>query len=180
MFLNVQELEVRKVRFDEDFPAGEIDFDGDRIRQVGLLHAEGEAELLNNTLGEIRIRGRMNVDLELACDRCLEPVRHGMESGFDLFYRPQPKGPLPHEVALDEGEAEIGYYQNGGIELSEVLREYVLLSLPMHSVCSDNCAGICPVCGVNRNTTECHCEQENPDDRWAALRNLRGILPNSH
>jgi uncharacterized protein len=177
LFLSVQELEVRKLRFDEDFPAGEIDYDGDRVRQAGLLHAEGEAELLNNTLGEIRIRGRLKVDLELACDRCLEPVRHPMDTDFDLYYRPQPKGPLPHEAALDEGEAEIGYYENGGIQLTEVLREHVLLSLPMHSICAEECAGICPVCGANRNTTDCRCEQQNPDDRWAALRELRGSLP---
>ena len=70
MFLNLRELELRKVQFDEDFPAGEIDFDLNQLRQIGPLHAKGMAELLNNTLGEIRVRGHVRVDLELPCDRC--------------------------------------------------------------------------------------------------------------
>ena len=176
LYLSIQELELRKVRFDEDFPAGEIEFGEDQLKQLGTLHAEGEAELLNNTLGEIRIRGRLHVELELACDRCLEPVRYPLNAPFDLFYRPTPEGPQPHEVAIDEGESEIGFYEDGGIELSEILREHILLSLPMHRICSDECAGICPTCGVNRNTSTCNCSPEKVDDRWAALRELRGNL----
>jgi uncharacterized protein len=179
LFLSVQELELRKIRFDEDFPAGEIDFDPTQLKQLGALHTEGEAELLNNTLGEIRIRGRLNVELELACDRCLEPVRYPVNGPFDLYYRLAPRGPLPHDVAIDEGESEIGFYEGGGIELSEILREHILLSLPMHQICREDCAGICPTCGVNRNTGSCDCSQEQVDDRWAALRDLRGSLRDS-
>ena len=173
MFLSIQELELRKKKFDEDLPAGEIDFEGEGFTQAGVLHAEGEAELLANTLGEVRIRGTLSVDLELQCDRCLEPVRYPVSGPFDLFYRPIPKGPLPHEVAIDEGEAEISFYQGAGIELKEVLREQILLSLPMHQVCREACAGICPTCGANRNTSPCNCSDERPDERWAALRELK-------
>ena len=179
LFLSVQELELRKVRFDEDFPAGEIDFDQEQLKQLGTLHVEGEAELLNHTLGEIRIQGKLNVELELPCDRCLEPVHYPVNGRFDLFYRPTPKSPLPHEVAIDEGESEIGFYEGGGIELSEILREHILLSLPMHQICREECAGICPSCGVNRNTGSCDCTQQMIDDRWAALRELRGSLRDS-
>lgn len=174
MFLSVQELELRKVRFDEDFPAGEIDYDEVHVRQVGGLHAEGEAELLNNTLGEMRVRGRLKVDLELQCDRCLEPIRYPIEEPFDLFYRPAPHGPQPHDVAIDEGESQIGFYEDGGIELSEILREHILLLLPMHAVCREDCAGICPKCGQNLNTGTCNCTENLVDDRWAALREFRG------
>ena len=59
MFLSVKEMEVRKVRFDETFPPGEIDFSSDQVNQAGPLHAEGVAELLANTDGEIRIKGRL-------------------------------------------------------------------------------------------------------------------------
>jgi uncharacterized protein len=179
LFLSIQELELRKVRFDEEFPAGEIEFGEDQLKQLGTLHAEGEAELLSNTLGEIRIRGQLKVELEVPCDRCLEPVRYPVDGPFDLFYRPTPKAPLAHEVAIDEGESQIGFYEDGGIELSEVLREHILLSLPMHQICSDQCGGICPICGLNRNTGTCNCSQEKVDDRWAALRELRGNLRQS-
>jgi uncharacterized protein len=179
LFLGIQELQVRKIKFDTDFAAGEIDFGLAEVRQAGPLHVQGEAELLNDTLGEVRIRGRMNVDLSLQCDRCLEPVRYSVDGPFDLFYRPTPKGSLPHEVAIDEGESQIGFYEGGGMALEDVLREHVLLSLPMHQVCREECAGICPKCGVNRNTGQCACTEEVVDDRWAALRELRGSLRDS-
>ena len=76
------------------------------------------------------------------------------------------------EVEIDEGEAEIGFYEDGGMELEDILREQVLLALPMQRVCSEVCKGICPVCGKNRNETECDCKLESHDDRWGALRNL--------
>jgi uncharacterized protein len=177
LFLSIQELDVRKVQFDEDFPAGEIDFGVDQLRQVGNLHAEGQAELLNETLGEIRVKGQLRVELEMPCDRCLDTARHVIDEPFDLFYRPAPKAGLPHDLAIDEGEAQIGFYEGGGMELSEVLREHILLSLPMHLLCREDCAGICPQCGENRNLAVCGCTQAKVDDRWAALRDLRGVLP---
>jgi uncharacterized protein len=91
LFLDLRELELHKVRFDEDFPAGEIDFDLNQIKQVESLHVVGEAELLSNTLGEIRVRGHIRTEMEVACDRCLEPVRYPIDRDFDLFYRPVPE-----------------------------------------------------------------------------------------
>jgi uncharacterized protein len=135
LFLNLRELEIRKVQFDEDFPAGEIDFDSNQLRQTGPLHVTGVAELLNNTLGEIRVRGHVKADMEVACDRCLEPVHFPIDSDFDLFYRPaEQETEAAHEIAIDPGETEIGFYEGIGMELSEVVREYVLLSLPMQLI----------------------------------------------
>jgi uncharacterized protein len=175
VFLSIRELEVRKRRFDLEFPAGEIDFGDDQLKQAGALHTEGEAELLNNTLGEIRVRGRLAVEMEAACDRCLEPVRIPLSSEFDLFYRPAPGCDTPHDLAIDEGEAEIGFYEGAGIELSEILREYILLSLPMQRICREQCLGICPHCGQNRNSGACRCAPQNVDDRWAALRGFQNF-----
>ena len=76
------------------------------------------------------------------------------------------------EVEIDEGEAEIGFYKGDGMELEDILREQVLLALPMQRVCRDDCKGICPACGKNRNETMCDCKIETADDRWGALRNL--------
>jgi uncharacterized protein len=154
-----------------DFAAGEIDFGG--LRQIGPLHVEGQAELLSNTLGEIRIRGKVRGEIAAECDRCLDPIRRPIDSTFDLFYRPAPDSSIPHELAIDEGEAEIGFYEDDGIELAEALREYILLSMPMQQVCKEECRGICPHCGLHRNTGQCQCETKVVDDRWTALRDLK-------
>jgi uncharacterized protein len=137
VFLSVRELELRKIQFDVEFPPGEVDFNDRTLRQVTPMRAEGTAELLNNTLGEIRVTGRMGVGMEVECARCLEPVPVNVKEPFDLFYRPGPEESAHHEIALDEGESQIGFYEGNGIELGDVLREHVLLSLPMQQVCSE-------------------------------------------
>lgn len=180
MFLSIKEMEVRKVRFDETFPRGEIDFSGAGVRQSSPLHAEGVAELLANTEGEVRIKGRLRVDMESECDRCLGRAEFPLDCGFDLFYRPSALLDADEELAIDEGEAEMGFYQGAGMELEEILQEQILLLLPMRRVCSPDCKGICPVCGGNRNETACQCQVElapdvePADDRWSALRKISG------
>jgi uncharacterized protein len=180
VYFSVKELEVRKVRFDADFPPGDIDFQEKNIRQATMLHAEGSAELLSNTLGEIRIHGKLSVQMEAECDRCLEAVRLPLDSDFDLFYRPVSFASHANEVAIDQAESEMGFYDGSGLELEEVLREHILLSLPMQHVCSESCRGICPQCGKNRNQGDCGCEAKPGDDRWSALRSMKGSLPASH
>lgn len=172
MFLSVKEMEVRKVRFDETFDAGQIDFSGEELEQASPLHATGTAELLAHSEGEVRIQGRYTVEIIAQCDRCLKMSRFPLDKPFDLFYRPMSFIARDEEVEIDEGEAEIGFYENGGMELEDILREQVLLALPMQRVCSDVCQGICPVCGKNRNETPCDCKIESTDDRWGALRKL--------
>jgi uncharacterized protein len=106
------------------------------------------------------------------CDRCLGRARFPLDTKFDLFYRPASDIAHEEEVAIDEGEAEIGFYEGDGMLLEDILREQVVLALPMQRVCSDVCKGICPVCGRNRNESPCDCKTESADDRWGALRDL--------
>ena len=172
MFLSVKELELRKIRFDETFAPGKIDFTGEDLEQGSPLHATGSAELLEESDSQVRVQGTYSVEMEAQCDRCLGRARFPLNGSFDLFYRPASEIAREEEVEIDSGEAEIGFYEGGGLELEEILREQVLLALPMQRVCSETCKGICPVCGKNRNETACDCHVQPADDRWGALRNL--------
>jgi uncharacterized protein len=172
MFLSIKEMELRKVRFDETFQPGQVDFSGAEVRQAGPLHAAGTAELLANTGGEVRIRGRFDVEMESDCDRCLAAARFPLHADFDLFYRPMSDIAREEEIEIDEGEAEIAFYEGGGMVLEDMLREQILLALPMQRICREDCLGICPVCGGNRNENPCDCKPQTGDDRWGALRKL--------
>jgi uncharacterized protein len=172
MFLSIKEMELRKIRFDEIFQAGQIEFLGEGLEQATPLHATGQAELLAHSGGELRIQGSYTVELTAECDRCLGRARFPLDARFDLFYRPMSDIAREEEVAIDEGEAEIGFYEGAGLELEDILREQILLALPIQKVCSAACKGICPVCGKNRNEAPCECKIENADDRWGALRKL--------
>lgn len=171
MFLTVREMEQRQIRFDVTYPPGEIEFFENGLWQAGSLRSLGAAELIGSTQ-EIRVRGRLEVAMEAECDRCLETAAFPIGADFDLLYRPERPGSTGEEMELHEGDTEVGYYRGGGIELKDILREQILLALPMQRVCSEDCKGICAVCGGNRNQRDCGCRTPELDDRWAGLRNL--------
>ena len=197
MFIHVRDLELKPAHFDVELPPGTIEFLDPKLKQAEPLHASGKAELVMGSLGEIRVTGQVKVRLQSECDRCLEPAGFPIDSSFELYYRPVEEGNLGlnansaarrgrkpeaaitaravrlEEKALDAGEAEMGFYEGDGLELNDVLREFVLLALPMQKLCNENCKGICPVCGQNRNQNECRCQTTAGDDRWAALKELR-------
>ena len=181
MLLSIKEMEVRKLPFAETWQPGDIDFSDAGVRQAGPLRAEGVAELLpdasaRNFGEEVRVHGKVETLLESECDRCLGPASFPVEASFDLFYRPVNPDVGAEEVAIDEGEAEMGFYELPGLVLEDILREQLLLQLPMQRVCSESCKGICPVCGANRNETTCGCDTirgQGLDERWNALRDLR-------
>lgn len=172
MFFHIRDLGVRAARFDVGERPGEIEFFDPKLRQAGPLKAAGKVELVTGALGEIRVKGHIAVPMEAECDRCLEPAQYPIDADFELYYRPVAEG-YGERAALGESEAEMGFYEGDGIELNDVLREYVLLALPMQRVCSETCKGICPACGQDRNQKECGCLAETTEHRWAALKNLQ-------
>jgi len=173
LFFHVHEIGLKPGSFDVELAPGVVDFLDPKIRQKGLLRASGKVELVSDSLGEIRFKGQLSVAMEADCDRCLDPAPSSLESDFELFYRPIAEGYGEEEVKLDADEAQMGFYEGDGVELNDVLREYVLLALPMQRLCSESCKGICPVCGQNRNQQQCECKTAPVDDRWAVLKQLQ-------
>jgi uncharacterized protein len=171
MRFTLTELEHHPVHFDVQYNPGEIDLT-EELSQQGPLHAQGKTEFLKNTLGEIRVRGEVRADLSGACDRCLEPASFAFHSPFDLFYRPTVKSETHAEVHLADGEVDLAFYEGDGLNLTDVLREFILLSLPMQHLCRPDCKGLCPDCGANLNTNPCQCAANRIDPRWQALKNL--------
>jgi uncharacterized protein len=99
-----------------------------------------------------------------------------IENDFDLIYMPAAEAVKGGEDEIESAGVDIGYYDSHGLLLNEVLREVVLLALPMQLVCSEECKGMCAVCGQNRNERECRCQQEAVDDRWSKLKSLRAEI----
>ncbi len=176
MLLSIQELEVRKIKFDSVYEPGKLDFSASAVRQISPLKAVGEAEILENTGGEVRVQGDLSVIVEADCDRCLTPAKFEVNAPFDLFYQPSSIVEGEDELAINEGDTEIAFYGSAGIELEDVLTEQVVLLLPMHLLCSENCKGICPICGKNRNESDCHCTAALTDDRWSGLKQFKKAL----
>lgn len=181
MFIRLQDLEAEKLEFQQEFRPGAIDL-GTEVTQRAPLLASGRAELIEENHGrkgvirDIRVVGRLSTRVEMRCARCLEPVESPIESDFDLLYRPLGADARKDEVAISEAETEIGYYRGEGLLLEEVLGEQVLLATPVRMLCREDCKGLCPRCGRNRNQETCQCAEEHPDPRWEALKGLREKL----
>jgi uncharacterized protein len=169
MFLDIHELEIHKIEFKDTLAPGRIDF-GEDMRQVEPLEIEGTAELLDT---EIRVTGHLKTLMESACDRCLEPSRMKADTDFDLFYRSAATIPGGEDVEISISELDVGFYQGDGLLLEDVIKEQVLLALPMKNLCKPDCLGLCLVCGKNRNLGDCVCTPPPKDDRWAALQKLK-------
>lgn len=181
MFLDIKDLEVRPREFEEEFQPGVIDL-GQDVRQRTPLKASGRAELVEEHHGkreviqDIRLRGRLSAGLELQCARCLEPVGQNVDRKFELLYRPLGTDAGRDELSVTDAEAEIGYYQGQGVLLEDVVREQVLLALPLRAICRENCKGLCPQCGKNLNQEQCTCTVPADDPRWEALKDIRSRL----
>ncbi len=170
MLISVRELDLAPVSFRESIAPGVIAWTPNAT-QTGPLVATGEATLDEMTQ-EIRFSGHLRVALQLECDRCLAPIALVVDSPIDLVYEPLPETVPGQELELHAGDIDLGFYEGEGMELNDVLREQVLLDFPSRALCAEECKGLCPVCGVNRNEQSCTCTTTIPDERWAALRNL--------
>jgi uncharacterized protein len=109
----------------------------------------------------IVVRGTVAASWTAVCSRCLAPVGGEIAVGVGELYE---RHPLEGETyALGDDDV---------LDLEPLVRDALTLELPAVPVCRDDCRGLCPHCGVDRNTTTCDCGDTEPDPRWAALRSL--------
>jgi uncharacterized protein len=177
----VSELEREPVEFDLQLAPGAVDF-GEEAEQVGAMATSGHAEVIHEHRGprdivpDIRLKGQFAGRFSVPCARCLEPVEIPLAAEFDLIFRPLGADADAPERSITAPETEIGYYQKDSLALEDVLREQVLLALPVRTLCKPDCKGLCPRCGANRNLQNCTCDAGPSDPRWEALAGLRGRI----
>jgi uncharacterized protein len=174
MVITPAQLVDEPLLLDESLPEGVIDYAPD-IRQTGPLHLTGQAELIVEHRGpkdfvdDIRLRAHVTGSFIQLCARCLEPVEQALTTDFDLIFRPEAVDAIAGEHAITEDETEIGYYSDSGLLLEDAVREQVLLTLPSRSLCKQDCKGLCPYCGINRNLATCECAEKPVDPRMSVL-----------
>jgi len=132
---------------------------------------QGTVRLMRTDHG-ILVQGTLNTDSELTCSRCLSLFDCPLTLNIEEEYLPTTDiisgSPLP--VPDDPGSFTIN--ERNILDLTEAMRQYVLLAIPMKPLCHQDCAGLCPTCGTNLNQVSCDCSPEPADSRWAELRKL--------
>jgi uncharacterized protein len=121
---------------------------------------------------EVKLVGRLTTALQLQCGRCLESYTLAVSESFDLMYLPRNENAGEGEIEIEEEDLETAFYEGDEIDLGQLMREQFYLALPMKPLCSEQCRGLCPVCGANLNQSSCNCETRWVDPRLEALKSL--------
>ena len=122
--------------------------------------------------GRTHVAGRITADVSAGCSRCLEPVSTHLELGFDDIFIDSSEEPTVAEAEIAEQALDESLVIGGKIDMADIVREQILLAIPEQLLCSEDCRGLCPKCGENRNLIDCNCADDDIDPRWAALKNL--------
>lgn len=113
--------------------------------------------------GAVEVDGTLSLQITQPCSRCLTPVKQTLTLPFHERFVQQGT-----EAAELEDE-DVNTVADEKIELTPYVEETVLLGLPFVPLCNEDCKGLCPVCGENRNEQPCSCRQERVDPRLAGL-----------
>ena len=136
-----------------------------------------ETRLQLSRVGDIvNVTGDLKTAVRLACDRCLAAYDTDLQSDFSLTYsRDFVEAPDEESDELELSPEEMGLMPIRGeeIDFREGIQEQVVLALPLQALCSENCKGLCPQCGVDLNKTQCSCSKVVPAGKFAALRKLK-------
>ena len=119
------------------------------------------------------IGGTFAGEIALICSRCLDRFRFQTEDRFDLYCEVGLQPAPGEEHALGKDDLDVTYLEEGRINTDHLLRENILLSLPVQPLCRQDCRGLCPQCGANLNHTACGCRPPSVDPRLQVLRKLR-------
>jgi uncharacterized protein len=121
----------------------------------------------------IRVKSRIDAKVKGICARCLEVFSLPLGSQFQLTLKPKPDFPPAEEVELSREDLESDFYEGEEIDLSPLIQDQVLLTIPPKLVCREDCRGLCPRCGRNLNRETCNCPDKAVDPRLEALRHFR-------
>ena len=151
-----------RARLDAEIAPGDAFWQDLDVTPNAPLHVSLEAQQAGE---DVVVRGDMQGEFALSCRRCLAPTTATIDEALGLLYREGEQEEDGEVLSLPETGTEL--------DLAEAVREHVLLAVPRFAICREDCRGLCPHCGTNRNEAECACTEEETDERWAPLRRLK-------
>lgn len=144
----------------------------ERPEVVGLGEIAWSGRVSRTATGFL-LEARLSYQQTVLCHRCLSPTVSAEESDLELIILQGAGRPTAGEYELEADDLSVLYIDGDELDLQPLLLEQIHLNVPMRCLCRDDCAGLCPQCGVNRNQESCSCAEGGGDPRWAALEGLR-------
>jgi uncharacterized protein len=170
MRIDLDKLPEHGAGFDRAYQPTDIALDDRDVRLGEPAEIHGRVRRKGN---EVELRGELQTTIEVPCARCLKPVRLPVNAEFVERFVPSVSWRAEEQHELHEDELNLAVFDGAAIDLDQVVREEILLAIPDHVLCSENCNGLCPECGADRNLSQCGCESTESDSRWEGLKDLQ-------
>lgn len=170
MRIELENLKGGKGDFARVYQPDDLNPVDERVQLAGPASVKGKVRLSGN---KVFVNGHVDARAAVECDRCLQPVELPVSADFTLDYITGTDYESSPVAELTEAEMSVSVFDGRSIDVDEIVKEQILLAVPIRMLCRDDCKGICPECGIDRNTGECQCVTDDIDPRWAALRNLK-------
>ena len=169
MRIELVNLEHGRRDFAHVYQPDELGALDDRVTLVEPATVTGKVRLAGV---EVFVNGHIETRAQVECDRCLQNVELPVSADFDLQYISGSEYESSLTAELTEDEMSVAVFDGETIDVDEIVKEQILLAVPTRTLCRPDCKGICPDCGIDRNTGDCACGKDEVDPRWAALKNL--------
>ena len=128
---------------------------------------------VSRAVDKFLVQGTIRGGIRIRCDCCLETFHWKVESQFHVYLVVPKEGSEQEEIELLDEDMQVDFVKGDAVDLADMVREQIYLSLPMRSVCKESCRGLCPVCGANLNETSCLCRKAESHPAFSKLR-LKG------
>jgi len=171
MRIELVNLEHGRADFAHVYQPDELGSFDDRVSLVAPVKVEGKVRLAGT---EVFVNGHIESRAQVECDRCLKLIETPVNTDFDLQYITGRAYESSDVAELTPDEMSVSVFDGETIDVDEIVKEQILLAVPTRMLCRPDCKGICPDCGIDKNTGDCNCGANEVDPRWAALKNLTG------
>jgi uncharacterized protein len=170
MLYNVAQLMKASVgaTLEDDIHEEDIQLDED-LKLIGPI--DGYVRLRRTNQG-LLADGWVDLVLQLECNRCLKEFEHPMHLKFMEQFLPTVDVFTGVSLPPIEDEDIFPIDDHHQVDLTEAIRQHVLLDIPMATLCRQDCAGLCPQCGKDLNLGPCPCQPEEADERFSVLKQL--------
>ncbi len=167
-------MQIEFAKIEDKVLKGEFDIVNEKIMQneyeffvIDNVNVSFRAYRID--VNDVSIKESINGDITLICTNCLEKYQQHIELKNETIFTKN-KAYTGGEVTITESELDVQYLEEEVIDLKEEAIKTIDLYIPMSHTCKDECKGICPVCGVNKNLTPCNCKIEKVDPRLQKLK----------
>ena len=170
MRIELDKLESQGGKFAQVYEVNELPLDDTGVRLVEPVEVRCRVRRDGQA---VELQGRLATKLAGECGRCLQPVELSIATEFSERFVRAVSWAAEEQHELQAEDLNIAVFDGQAIELDDLVREEILLAVPVNVLCREDCRGLCPICGTDRNLSNCQCESNEVDSRWQKLKELQ-------